>query len=132
MRQIEERITVIGPGAIVRLKIEAAPRLADRMARWRVLGLLEDVIRVEDVDDIEDTRTFNLEDVERVSDGVEIIDNALSQALPRGFYCPEHDEWPACIRYEKAILTNPLRDFEPETAFLFLDDVTDDEEEDDS
>lgn len=123
MRQIEERITVIGPGAIVRLKKEAAPRLTDRMARWRVLGLLEDVIRVEDVEDIEDTRTFNLEDVERVSGGVETIDSVLeSDAVVRtdsDLVYPEHDRWPVCIRLDKFA----------SNGFLFDDPEASDEDE---
>lgn len=98
MRQIEERKTVIGPGAIVRLKKEATSRFADLMARWRVLGIDEDLIRVEDIEDIEDTRTFNLDDVERVSGGIEIIDSTLVTGGSEQY--PEHNKWPACLRQE--------------------------------
>lgn len=95
MRQIEERKTVIGPGAVVRLKKEATSRLADLMARWRVLGIDEELIRVEDVNDVEDTRTFNLEDVERVSGGIEVIDSTLVSGGVEQY--PEHDKWPTCM-----------------------------------
>lgn len=68
-RRIEIKETVIAPGAIVRLKPEAATSVKDKMARWRVLDKLEDVVRVADRDDAEDLRTFNLEELERVSGG---------------------------------------------------------------
>lgn len=65
--------TVIAEHAIVRLKKESAPSLKDLMARWRVLSVDEDLVRVEDVEDAEDTRTFLLEELERVSGGAEKI-----------------------------------------------------------
>jgi hypothetical protein len=118
MRQIEERVTVIAPGAIVRLKKEATSRLTDLMARWRVLGVDEEVIRVEDTEDAEDTRTFYLEHVERVSGGTEIIDSVLEEnAIVRtdnDLVWPEHDEWPACIRLDKFASNGFLFD-DPET-----------------
>lgn len=94
------------------------------MARWRVLGVLEDVIRVEDVEDIEDMRTLNLEDVERVSGGVEKIDSVLeSDSVVRtdsSLIYPEHDRWPACIRLDKFA----------SNGFLFDDPEASDEDED--
>lgn len=65
--------TVIAERAIVRLKKESAPSLKDLMARWRVISVDEDIVRVQDVEDEEDTRTFPIEDLERVAGGAEKI-----------------------------------------------------------
>lgn len=69
-RRIELRETVIAPGAIVRLKKEYAPRLADLMARWRVLEISErDEVKVVDKEDDRDERTFDIVALERVAGG---------------------------------------------------------------
>lgn len=65
--------TVIAERAIVRLKKESAPSLKDLMARWRVISVDEDIVRVQDLEDDEDTRTFSIEDLERVAGGAEKI-----------------------------------------------------------
>jgi hypothetical protein len=68
-RRIEVRETIIAPGAIVRLKKEASPRLSLRLARWEVLAVDGEFVSVRDTEDPEDVRTFETEHLERVSGG---------------------------------------------------------------
>lgn len=134
MRLIEQRRTVIGPGATVRLKKEAARSIKDLMARWRVLGLDEEVLRVEDVEDIEDVRTLKLEDVERVSGGPEEVVSLIAGDDNYYLSCPEHDEWPACLREDA---NDEVSGPEEERGSLFddpealLDEEDDDDDDED-
>lgn len=110
MRLIEERQTVIGPGAKVCLSKSAASSVKDLMARWRVLGIEGDEVRVEDWEDAEDLRTFKFEDLIRISGGVEkIVSRAESSTGGNSsLYYPEHDRWPACIRQDESLFDDPL------------------------
>lgn len=133
MRLIEQRRAVIGPGATVRMKKEAARSLKDLMARWRVLGLDEEVVRVEDVDDPDDLRTFNLDEIERVSGGPEEVVSLIAGEDSHYLSCPEHDQWPACLRED---FDDEIASSEEEAGSLFDDreallfDEEDDEDED--
>lgn len=68
-RRIEIKETVIAAGATVRLKEEHCPSLKEKMARWVVLDKHEDVVRVHDHEDPEDIRTFELEQLYRITGG---------------------------------------------------------------
>lgn len=74
-RRIEVKETVIAPGAIVRLKKEVARRQADLLARWVVLEIdpITESVAVRDTQDWEDVRSFDFDDLERVSGGVEKV-----------------------------------------------------------
>jgi hypothetical protein len=73
-RRVDVKETVIAVGAIVRLK--KATRPSERMARWVVIEMRDldaEEVLVRDVDDPSDERTFQVEDLDRVSGGVEIV-----------------------------------------------------------
>ena len=128
MRLIEERVQVIGPGAIVRLTKNAARgSIKDLMARWHVLGVEEDVVRVEDVDDPRDTRTFYLEDLERVKGGPWVPTSLLSS--DGSLVYPEHDRWPACLRNE-SIADAVFEGDGPGNLFDSVEDCLETEDED--
>lgn len=131
MRLIEQRETVIAPGAIVRLTREAASSLKDRVARWRVLGLAEDLVRVEDTEDFEDVRTFDIGDLHLVSGGEERITSLIpDSSSDESLVYPEHDNWPLCLRQDSLLFDDPS--FFPEDGLLFdsLDEGYEDEEDD--
>jgi hypothetical protein len=68
-RRIAVEQIAMKAGCIVRLSNAAAKSNKDLMARWRVLSIDGDTVHVEDRDDSEDLRTFNVNDLERISTG---------------------------------------------------------------
>lgn len=59
----------IAEGAIVRQSMASAKTNKDKAARWRVLGIDKEQVKVHDREDSEDLRTFDLKDLELVSGG---------------------------------------------------------------
>lgn len=128
MRLIEERVQVIGPGAIVRLTKNAARgSIKDLMARWRVLGVEEYDVRVEDENDSADTRTFHIDDLERVKGGPWVPTSLVASETSQ---YPEHDRWPACLREDESAMLDAITDGDgPGNLFDTIEEAEADEED---